>query len=238
MPGTRTGPRTDGSSTTAFSPDGSRIVFETDLGDYPAHEGLYVIDADGSHRSRLTVTPTNMIFDQDPSWSPDGTRIAFLRVRSGEGFRGRAQKWWGHHFQGAVFMVDPDGSGLRRITPWGANIGSPDWSPSGRRLVVTANWDTRPGQSSAIYTMRPDGSDLRRVFDDGPNTANGSADPSVRGSFDPHFSPSGRHIVFAHFLGFDAGVELNTIAPDGTGLQTIGEAPFDAVLPSWGPLHG
>jgi hypothetical protein len=84
--------------------------------------------------------------------------------------------------------------------------------------------------------MRPDGSDLHKVFDDGPNTANGSTDPSVRGSFDPHFSPSGRHIVFGHFLGFDLGAELDTVAPDGTGLQTIGSAPFDAVLPSWGPL--
>jgi dipeptidyl aminopeptidase/acylaminoacyl peptidase len=222
----------------AFSPGGSRIVFETDLGDYPAHEGLYVIDADGSHRRRLTTTPPSMVFDMDPSWSLDGTGIAFLRVRSGDGFIGRAQHWWGHHFQAAVFTVAPDGTGLRRITPWGADIGSPDWSPDGRRLVVTANWDTRPGQSSAIYTMRPDGSDLRAVFDDGPNTANGSDQPNVRGSFDPHFSPSGKRIVFGHFLGFDAGSELDTIRTDGTDLKTIGPAPFPAVLPSWGPLGG
>lgn len=220
----------------AFSPGGSRIVFETDLGDYPAHEGLYVIDADGSHRRRLTATPTNMIFDQDPSWSPDGTRIAFLRIRSGDDFPGRAQKWWGHHFQAAVYTVAPDGTGLRRITPWGADVGSPDWSPSGRRLVVTANWDTRPGQSSAIYTMRPDGSDLRAVFDEGANTANGSGHPDVHGSFDPRYSPAGDRIVFVRFLGFDAGPELDTIRPDGTGLQTIDPAPFPAVLPSWGPL--
>jgi Tol biopolymer transport system component len=131
-------------------------------------------------------------------------------VWPGAGFPGRAQTGWGHHFQAAIFTVAPDG---------------------GR-----ANWDTRPGQSSAVYTMRPDGSDLRAVFDDGPNTANGSGQPQVRGAFDAKYSPSGNRIVFVHFPGFGIDIDLDTINPDGTGLTTISSGPLPAVLPSWGPL--
>jgi Tol biopolymer transport system component len=218
----------------AFSPDGARIVFETDFGDYPAREGLYVMNRDGTRVRQLVSTPDSVIFDQDPSWSPDGSRIAFLRIRSGEAFRGRAQKWWGHHYQAAIFTVRQDGSDLRRITPWGGNVGYPDWSPDGRRLVVTAHWDTRPGASSAVYTMRPDGKDLEAVFDAGPNTANGSADPDASGAYDPHFSPSGKRIVFGHWPGFGQDAELASIRVDGTDKQTLARGFI--VLPSWGPL--
>jgi Tol biopolymer transport system component len=224
--------------TPAYSPDGSQIVFESDLGQYPAAEGLYLSDADGSNRRRLTRMPESMIFDQDPTWSPDGTRIAFLRVRSGDGFRGRAGKWWGHHYQAAIYTVAPDGSDLRRITAWGRDVGAPDWSPSGRRIVATGYWDTRSGQSSAVYTMRPDGKDIRHLFDDGSNTSNGSDHPEVHGSFDPRYSPSGRRVLFLRFLGFDGGLEMDTIGADGGGLESVFAAPTDVVLPSWGPLLG
>src|SRR4051794_34632135 len=56
---------------------------------------------------------------------------------------------------------------------------------------------------------------LVAVFDAGPNTANGSADPDASGASDPHFSPSGKRIVFGHWPGFGRDAELTSIRVDG-----------------------
>lgn len=75
----------------AFSPDGSRIAFASDRdrnGTLPAGSDetkyaaeLYVMDADGSHQRRLTRTKE--LDEQHPSWSPDGSWIAYARQGPG-----------------------------------------------------------------------------------------------------------------------------------------------------------
>jgi hypothetical protein len=54
----------------AWSPDGTRIAFARWVGDAP---DLFVIDADGTHLTRLTDTPGQ---DAEPVWKPDGTALA------------------------------------------------------------------------------------------------------------------------------------------------------------------
>ena len=71
----------------AFSPDGARIVFVSDRdrnGTIQAGSDetklaneLYVMDADGRHQRRLTRTRD--LDEQSPSWSPDGSWIAYAR---------------------------------------------------------------------------------------------------------------------------------------------------------------
>lgn len=96
----------------AFSPDGTRIAmidyrdgFSVETGDRPAAVGeLYVIQADGSQRRRLTFTKTDQ--ESQPSWSPSGERIAFLRV-PGPGGLG---------FGSTMFQANADGGCARRVT--------------------------------------------------------------------------------------------------------------------------
>lgn len=67
----------------SVSPDGSRVVFAWArvLGAGPPVFSLYTERVDGSQLSRLTICrPPSCTRDTDPSWSPDGTRIAFLRT--------------------------------------------------------------------------------------------------------------------------------------------------------------
>ena len=69
----------------------------------------------------------------DPVWSPDGSRIAFVRSDiNGIG----------------IFAVRRDGSGLHRI---GSGF-DPSWSPDGTRIAFGAG----TGETSAIFTMRSD----------------------------------------------------------------------------------
>jgi TolB protein len=62
-----------------------------------------------------------LVEGRDPSWSPDGTRIAFERQVNG----GRPQ----------LFTVDLDGSNLRQLTDLQDFIMYPTWSPDGRQIA-------------------------------------------------------------------------------------------------------
>jgi len=101
------------------SPDGSMIAFDSD------REGIravFVAKTDGTGIHRVSGTG----FASVPSWSPDGTQLAFVRAEPG------APKVWN------LWVAKVDGSGLRRITnhrvgqAWGGS-----WFPDGRRIAYS-----------------------------------------------------------------------------------------------------
>src|SRR5882724_3099716 len=104
---------------TEYSPDGMKIAFESDRGVGFPLGGIYVMNAsDGSSVERVTIVPIGDL-DTDPHFSPDGTRIAFTRARGCQ-FRGKGRlSFIPKGCLAAVYVVNVDGSGLIRITPWG-----------------------------------------------------------------------------------------------------------------------
>ena len=90
-----------------WSPDGSRIAFGFSQHD---HWEIYVMNADGSNRVRLTQEelfakpPPNNV---SPAWSPDGAKIAFLSDRRG--------KW-------ELYVMNADGSNQRPMFPMGEGL--------------------------------------------------------------------------------------------------------------------
>ena len=155
----------------AWSPDGTRIAFLSTR-DHPGDDDnsreLYVIDADGRSEKRLTE---NRAAEYSPTWSPDGTRIAFLRrLATGEA---------------AVFAIDAEGGGESRITePRAALEVSLDWSPDGKRLVVTRVFAGAARPSADVYALDADDGDETRL------THAGGADG------DAAWSPDGSKLVF------------------------------------------
>jgi Tol biopolymer transport system component len=112
----------------AWSPDGTRIAFTSDrdrngdcfFHDCWGHNGeIYVMDADGSDQARVTNDPGD---DGSPTWSPDGSRIAFAGLRNVDGAVDTPDENY------EIYVMDADGSGLRRLTNNTAWDWQPDWS--------------------------------------------------------------------------------------------------------------
>ena len=115
-----------GPSGQARSSRSGRIAFDN-------FDDVWTIDADGTDLTRLTRSPGP---DFDPSWSPDGTKIAFRSERSGE-----PELW----------VMNADGTGQRRLTE-GL---SPAWSPDGSLIAFSGR--------AGLSVIRPDGT-RRRVL--------------------------------------------------------------------------
>ena len=130
QPGVAAGPPARWSSSTQddmhadYSPDGSRIAFQSSRSG--SHQ-IWVSGADGTAAERLTLEDAS--FTGSPAWSPDGSQIAFDRfVGSGYG----------------VFVMNANGSGVRQVTEPGANGVRPKWSPDGVWLYFSS-FDERRG---------------------------------------------------------------------------------------------
>jgi len=126
--------------TQAISPDGEWIAF-TPLG---GREDLFVVKSDGSGYRQLTDDAAR---DRGPSWSPDGSRIAFYSDRSG-----RYETW----------AIRPDGSNLEQLTKTtGPARTDFTWSPDGKRIAVddgSRTWIqdlTRPPSQSEAEALPP-----------------------------------------------------------------------------------
>jgi len=134
-----------------WSPDGKSLVFASDRDDpnpvkcFPncAYE-IYIMDVDRAEQGlddqrRLTNSPAS---DYHPTWSPDGTQIAFTSERDGNQ---------------EIYVMEADGSHPRRLTDNPAGDMRPSWSPDETQIAFNSmrggNWD--------IYVMNSDGSDQR-----------------------------------------------------------------------------
>ena len=157
---------------------------------------------------------TKDAFDTESQWSPNGKRLAFTRVKNNN--------------QAAVFVVNIDGTGLRRLTPWNLDAASPDWSPDRRQILFNSYFDPHRGKFSNIYAIRPDGSHRTLLT----HTRRGIQ------SFRPSWSPDGTRIVFCRFtpLGQMRGrVDLYTMNRNGTAVQRVTNMPQAfPFAPDWG----
>ena len=127
----------------SWSPDGSQIVFaRSALGE----EGLYVMDADGSHLTRISNH-----LDTDPDWSSNGSQIVYSRSTRDDA---------------TIFVMKADGSDVRKLTSGSGTFDtSPAWSPDGSRIAFTRELLGPEDDGGHIYVMSANGMHVSRLTD-------------------------------------------------------------------------
>jgi Tol biopolymer transport system component len=184
-------------SSLAWSPDGRKLAFLI-YRDCAQSCGLYVVRNDGSGLRNLTwklatVSGKDAGAVSDSAWSPDGRKLAFVRLNAGLD-------------RTPIYVVKADGSGLRNLTPKpvGAQA-DPAWSPDGRRIAFV---NERDGNSE-VYVMNANGSGQRSL------TRNPAFDA------DPAWSPDGRRIAFVSYRDGSYGVYV--MNADGSGQRRLAQ---------------
>ena len=111
----------------ALSPDGKYLAF---VSSRTKQADIWVLEIANKKLRNLTNHPGG---DFRPSWSPDGQWIAFSSDR--ESTKPKGVGGFTTLQSTEIYLIRPDGSGLRRITQAHAFAGSPIWSPDGKRLL-------------------------------------------------------------------------------------------------------
>ena len=146
------------------SADGRRVAFSGLH--YPSLEGpIYIASADGSDPQPVAATRHPGDVSSFPSWSPDGTRLAYMVALSNGGL----------HYQ--LRVVDlRTGTDKLMGTAWDDGSINRAWSPDGQRLFVRA-YDVEPATQeapsprvmrdhTALWSIGVDDGDVRLVMED------------------------------------------------------------------------
>ena len=127
----------------AISPDGSQIAFSAPIGDPTLGKyGIAVANLDGSG---FTMLSNPKYGDFSPTWSPDGTQIAFIRDKESNLNTDTCCN---------LRVMDADGSNKATV-PGTLGAANPAWSPDGDEIA----YDTKDG----IYVTKVDGSSKRNI---------------------------------------------------------------------------
>lgn len=188
-----------------FSPDGSKILFQSDRDD-PASgaNDIYVMSVGGGGQTRLTTDPND---DSAPSWSPDGSKVVFQSLRDGQ------------HYQ--IYLMNADGGVQVNLSNSPSNDRQPAWSPNGSKVAFASDRD-RPGYAS-VYAMNADGTGQQRL-------TFGSGEVIDE---QPAWSRDGSRIAFVSTR--DGNKEVYVMNADGTGQTRLTDDPGNDDSPSWSP---
>jgi len=186
-----------------FSPDGKSIYLGMSMGSGSAD--IYKINLAGDILTRLTKGPAGAI-NVEPSLNPEGTKVAFSSERGGRPM---------------IYVMNSDGSGIKRLTFQGEYNSSPSWSPDGKKIAFAGqdqgNFD--------VFVMDADGSNIVRV------TSAKKANGRPAHNEDPSFSPDSRFVVYTSNRTGKNQIYISNI--DGTEERRVTNDSYNYYKPKW-----
>jgi TolB protein len=170
-------------------------------------QDLLLTSIDGRRVRNLT---RSLASDQSPDWSPDGSRVVFVRESS----------------QRDLYMLDADGGGLVTLTDDAEPESDPVWSPDGSRVAFARTdtyWDS---VDTDIYIVYPDAGSLPWQVTSRPGDDEA-----------PTWSPDGSRIAFTCSAGTrrDDPDHLCVVNADRSGLDTLVADTLYRPAPAWSP---
>ena len=212
-------PRWIRTAAAAWSPDGERLSCEAYGVDDPSLNGIYSVRAsDGGDLTRITSNPGGQ--DTPGEYSPDGTRLVFVRFED--------------DVPVGYFVTNVDGTGVRQLTPDGMVIDDSgfggSWSPSGDDILFVARETEQ--HHKAIWIVNVDeGSPEQLAITPACGGPLDAADEY--GCYSPDWSPDGDRIVFTRSEPDGSNETLWIVNADGSHPEQVTDGTDDN--PSWGP---
>ena len=196
----------------AWSPDGRLIAFtrNEDVGEFTTFtdDDVFVMDADGDDARPLTPEQDGSSSGQ-PTWSPDGRQIAFVR---GPSVASAVTSATALRF-GDLFVMRADGSEATRLTRGGPDA-APAWSPDGREIAFIRGYDLNlPSGGMDVYVVDSAGGAPR------PLTRTAGSEETA-----PAWSPDGSRIAFERSTPqtpYDGKAAIFVVDRDGTGERLV-----------------
>ena len=209
-----------------WSPDGSRIAYSRYDASVTVNIGtqqessaydIWVINADGTNPRQLTKPP---IVALEPAWSPDGKYIVFRR------FEHLPDSPWAFDYTHNIWLMNADGTNLRRLTSNHNWEHGPAWSPDSERIVYVVN-DGVTNNSSNLWVMDRDGANRQEL------TSNSDWEHG------PAWSPDGGHISYERgYIDNDyklTGVDVWLMGSDGSNQRALTSDRLWESNSAWSP---
>jgi TolB protein len=198
----------------AWSPDGRALIFRSSRLHPDVREGdILRIDVDPTSPTykQISVVLARPGDERYPTYSPDGTRIAFRGDTDGLDLTGDEE----------LFIANADGSDVQQLTHNDAIDSAPAWSPDGTRLAFES---TRDGADSEIYVLDLASGLVTQLTD---NTVHDEG---------PAWSPDGRFIAFMRSETRTANGDIWVMNADGSDQHALTNTPIMEESPDWQPL--